>query len=132
MVHSERYGGGGMCETEVPREDVRQADRDPNRSPGPSAPIGTMPLTEVVALNVRVERVRRRWNQGELGERIGLSRTGVSELESGKRRTGLDDLVPLCNAFSIDLSRLLDGADRADRESLGLWSYPAKTCPAVW
>jgi transcriptional regulator with XRE-family HTH domain len=85
---------------------------------------GVPPLTEVIAFNVRIERARRRWNQGELGDLIGLSRTGVSELESGKRRPGVNDLVPLCRAFGIDLARLLADADAADLETLGLRVRP--------
>jgi transcriptional regulator with XRE-family HTH domain len=78
------------------------------------------PLTDVIALNVRLERARRRWNQEQLGELIGISRSGVSELEAGRRKPRVDDLVPLCLAFDIDLARLLDGADPTDRRALGL------------
>ena len=77
-------------------------------------------LTEVVAYNARIERLRRRWNQGELGDLIDLSRTGVSELESGLRKPSLNDIVPLCEAFGIDLAQLLDGVSPSCREILGL------------
>ena len=77
-------------------------------------------LAEVIAFNVRIERARRRWNQGQLGALIGLSRSGVSELEAGRRRPGVDDLVPLCRAFGISLGRLIDGTDPSDLQILGL------------
>jgi len=44
----------------------------------------------------------------------------VSDLESGKRRVGVDDIVPICQAFGVPLARLLDGAEPGDLRTIGL------------
>jgi transcriptional regulator with XRE-family HTH domain len=82
--------------------------------------VDVVQLTDVIAFNVRIERARRRWNQGQLGDLIGLSRSGISELEAGRRRPGVDDLAPLCRAFGVNLARLLEGAEATDLAALGL------------
>src|SRR5690242_7607824 len=79
-------------------------------------------ISDVVAFNVRIERARRRWNQGQLGDFMGLSRSGVSELEAGRRKIQLDEIVLLCRAFGIGFAQLVHGADPGDLAALGLAS----------
>jgi transcriptional regulator with XRE-family HTH domain len=81
-------------------------------------------IGDVVARNVRVERVRRRWRQADLAEHLGWSMTKVSDIEAGKRRVSADQLVELCAAFKIPLVRLLDEADPEDLHTLGLGQAP--------
>jgi transcriptional regulator with XRE-family HTH domain len=77
-------------------------------------------LNDVVADNVRGERSKRRWTQKQLGDLINVSDGTISDLESGRRKIGVDDLLKLCGAFDVPLSKLLDGADPADIRRLGL------------
>lgn len=77
-------------------------------------------LGELVASNVRVERSRRKWRQGDLADRLGWSRARVGFLESGSRQALVADLPQLCRAFDIPLLALVDGADQADIEALDL------------
>jgi transcriptional regulator with XRE-family HTH domain len=76
-------------------------------------------LGDVLASNVRAERARRRWRQTDLAERLGWPQSSVSDLESGRRRVGVDDIVPLCRAFDVTLARLLDGAEPDDLRVIG-------------
>jgi len=79
-----------------------------------------MSLGVVAAANVRAERARRKWRQKDLADRLGWSVDTLSNLETGQRRVTLDDLVPLCRAFEIDIQRLLLGAEPADLAAIGL------------
>ena len=76
-------------------------------------------LDAVGADNIRAERARHDWRQGDLAERLGWSHNMVSLLEAGKRR--LCVTVPkLCRALDITLAELLAGAQPSDLEALGL------------
>ena len=77
-------------------------------------------LGDVLAANIRAERARRRWRQEDLADLLGWPRSSVSDLESGKRRIVVDDLVPLCQAFDVTFAKLLDGADEAELRTIGL------------
>ena len=77
-------------------------------------------LSSVFPRNVRAERVRREWDQVELGERLGWTRSMVSDLETGRRKLGVDDIAPICAALSLTLAQLAIGADPEELTALGL------------
>jgi transcriptional regulator with XRE-family HTH domain len=77
-------------------------------------------LGAVVANNVRAERARLGWRQRELAERTGWSTDVVSDIETGKRRIGMEDVPVLCRALGVPLARLLVGADTDDLRVMGL------------
>jgi len=77
-------------------------------------------LSVVFPINVRAERVRRQWDQAQLGERIGWTRSMVSDLETGRRNLGVDDIFPICAALGLTLSELAIGADPDEIRALGL------------
>ena len=78
-------------------------------------------LSSVFPRNVRAERVRRDWDQAELGERIGgWTRSMVGDLETGRRKLGVDDIAPICAALSLTLAELAIGADREELTAIGL------------
>ena len=58
--------------------------------------------------------------QAQLADLLGWPRTSIYDVEVGKRRLGLDDLVQLCNAFGLPLVELCRGADDGDLRTLGL------------
>jgi transcriptional regulator with XRE-family HTH domain len=72
------------------------------------------------AANVRAERARRRWSQGELADRLGWSQSKVSAVEIGARRMTLDQAVELCRVLGVPLARLLQDAEPDDLRVLGL------------
>jgi hypothetical protein len=43
-----------------------------------------------------------------------MPRSSIGDLESGRHKATLDDVVLLCRAFGIGLSKLMDGADTDD------------------
>lgn len=74
----------------------------------------------LIARNLAAERVRHRWSQAELAERLGVGRTTIASWESGHRMIGVDALVPLCRALGVPLVELLRGLDPDDLRALGL------------
>ena len=77
-------------------------------------------LAALLARNVRAERSRRRWRQQDLAEAIGRSATFVADVEGGRRRLDVDQILALCRVLEVPLSKLLDGATPADLRVLGL------------
>ena len=77
-------------------------------------------LSRAFPRNMKAERVRRGWDQAELGERIGWTRTMVGDLETGRRKLGVDDIAPICAALSLTLAELAIGVDAEERRALGL------------
>lgn len=77
-------------------------------------------LGDHLANSIRAERSRRRGSQAELAEAIGWPKSSVGDVESGRRKLGLDDLAVICRAFDVPLAELLRGADRDDLRALGL------------
>jgi transcriptional regulator with XRE-family HTH domain len=82
---------------------------------------GMARLSSVFPRNMRAERVRRDWDQAELGDRIGgWTRTMVGDLETGRRKLSVDDIAPICTALSLSLAELAIGADADELAALGL------------
>jgi transcriptional regulator with XRE-family HTH domain len=66
-------------------------------------------LKGIYSASIRAERARRGWSQEELARRAGVPRSEVSDLELGRRRAFIGDLVPYCEAFGVGLEVLLSG-----------------------
>lgn len=49
-------------------------------------------------------RKSRGWRQSEVADRIGLSRSAISNIESGTRAMTLTTLQKFCEVYSIDIS----------------------------
>jgi len=62
-----------------------------------------------VRLGARIRELRheRGWTQFEMSERIGLDRSYVSEVETGKIEIRLRNLELVAQAFNLELHQLL-------------------------
>jgi transcriptional regulator with XRE-family HTH domain len=58
---------------------------------------------------LRVLRQRRGWTQLQLGERLGLDRGYISDIENGKRNVSLEVLEIIATGFEMSVSGLLSG-----------------------
>jgi transcriptional regulator with XRE-family HTH domain len=62
-------------------------------------------------LGDRIRRLRRaqapEMNQEKLAKILGLTRTSVTNIESGKQKITVDTLYRLCEEFSVEVSDLL-------------------------
>jgi len=77
-------------------------------------------LSLIVARNVRSRRAGLKLRQVDVAERAGIPRSMLSTIEGERRRVTLDDALALCRGLGISLGSLLEGADQADRRTLGL------------
>lgn len=57
-------------------------------------------------------RKRRKWSQGELAERLGVTRERVGNWERGEHAPPLEGLAALCEAFRVPLDELVFGKRR--------------------
>jgi transcriptional regulator with XRE-family HTH domain len=50
---------------------------------------------------VKAKRLERGWTQTDLAEKVGLSRTSVTNIEIGRQRVLLSDLFEFARAFGV-------------------------------
>lgn len=50
---------------------------------------------------VKTKRLERGWTQTDLAEKVGLSRTSVTNIEIGRQRVLLSDLFEFARAFGV-------------------------------
>jgi putative transcriptional regulator len=62
---------------------------------------------------IRVLRAEKRWSQGELAERVGVSRNSINSVENGKFDPSLPLAFRIADAFSLTVEEvfLRDGDD---------------------
>lgn len=58
---------------------------------------------------LRILRQRRAWTQLQLGEKLGLDRGYISDIENGKRNVSLEVLEIIATGFEMSVSGLLSG-----------------------
>jgi transcriptional regulator with XRE-family HTH domain len=58
---------------------------------------------------LRTLRQKRGWTQLQLGEKLGLDRGYISDIENGKRNVSLEVLEIIAQGFELSVSRLLSG-----------------------
>jgi transcriptional regulator with XRE-family HTH domain len=56
---------------------------------------------------VRALRLERRWTQVEMAEMLGVDRSYLSEIETGKKDPSLRVLKTIADGFKLSLSQLL-------------------------
>ena len=69
-----------------------------------------------VARILREERERQEISMTRLAERSGLSQGMISLVEHEERNPSLDTLLRICGALGIELSSVLNRADRAAKK----------------
>lgn len=60
-----------------------------------------MILNDIFATNVRKARNSKGWSQDELGERSGLTRNYIGEIERAEKSPTLDTVEALANALDV-------------------------------
>lgn len=94
-------------------------------------------LYKSIGDRIRELRIGQNYNQTELAQKIGLERTSVTNIETGKQKVTLAALYNISNSLNVSLSDLLpqpgDLVDRTlkvndDHEvSVGAKTYSAYT-----
>jgi molybdate-binding protein/transcriptional regulator with XRE-family HTH domain len=78
--------------------------------------------------SVREARTRRGWSQEDLARRAGLSRSGVSAIESGRLVPSAAAALGLAGALDARVEDLFWLGGRASREVTWAWSPPRHSC----
>jgi transcriptional regulator with XRE-family HTH domain len=65
------------------------------------------PLLKVLGKRIATLRKRRGWTQIEMAERVGIDRSFIAEVETGKRNITILNLATIADGFGLSLSRLL-------------------------
>jgi transcriptional regulator with XRE-family HTH domain len=63
-------------------------------------------LKELLGKNVKSHRKARNWSQESLGEKVGVERNTISDIESGQDFVGAKTLVNLAIAFETEVYEL--------------------------
>ncbi len=64
-------------------------------------------MTFTIERNIRAERVRRGFTQLEMARKLGLSPTGYSQKENGKRQFTLEEFVLICKILGSNPESLI-------------------------
>ncbi|WP_107706466.1 MULTISPECIES: helix-turn-helix domain-containing protein [unclassified Paraburkholderia] len=78
----------------------------PLRGPDPNAKL--ISLRDVLAYNVRANRVEKSLSQEELGFAAGLDRTFISQVERARVNVSVDNIERLAIALNVEPSRLFE------------------------
>ncbi len=78
-------------------------------------PASGLPELTELGVNVKRERLARRWSQDELAAASGVSKAMLSQVESGKVNPTIGTLWKIAAALGVDFNLLLQGKPRALR-----------------
>ena len=66
---------------------------------------------EIFANRIKFLRKQKNIKQSELGEKIGLTYTAISDIERGRRTTTIEKLVALADYFEVSIDYLVGRTD---------------------
>jgi transcriptional regulator with XRE-family HTH domain len=64
-----------------------------------------------MTLNIREMRKRKKWTQEYVAQKIGLTRTAVHDIETGKQKPSYNVLVRLEDLFKMSHRKLFEPVD---------------------
>lgn len=70
-----------------------------------------------MSLRLKQERVKRKWTQSFVSQKVGISEVAVLLLENGKRKPSYDVLVKLENLFHMNHRKLFSEVDEEKTDS---------------
>lgn len=60
----------------------------------------------VFAQNLKIERIKRGWKQGDLAEKSGVGVNSIARYETGETTPGLDNAMRIARAFGTTIDAL--------------------------
>jgi len=63
-------------------------------------------LKKLLGKNIRIRREDRKWSQETLGEKVGVSRNTICDIEAGNDFVGAKTLINLAIAFETEVYEL--------------------------
>ena len=89
-------------------------------------------LKAFLGKNIKFRREDRKWSQETLGEKIGVSRNTISDIESGKDFVGAKTLINLALVFETEVYELFKPDDvQPDNANDILAKYSSEVKAAV-
>ncbi len=73
-------------------------------------------IAEQVGLNLLVLRRKKKLSQEQLGDKAGLDRTYISDIERGQRNISIETMAKLARALHCQLTDLVDGIELKGRK----------------
>ncbi len=70
-----------------------------------------------VGERIRGRRAELGWTQDQLGQKAGISKSFLSDLENGKRSVGANNLLDIARALGVSLDFLMTGTASQDQKS---------------
>ena len=70
-----------------------------------------------VGERIRERRTELGWTQDQLGQKAGISKSFLSDLENGKRSVGANNLLDIARALGVSLDYLMTGTASQDQKS---------------
>ncbi len=64
-------------------------------------------LYREVGLRIRAARIRRGWNQQQLADGVSMLRTSIVNIEAGRQRTPVYQLMRIARLLGVDVCALL-------------------------
>jgi len=61
-----------------------------------------------IALNIKIERIKRGLTQAELAERVNVHEKYIGKVETGKQNLTVKTLVKIAQALEVELNTLID------------------------
>lgn len=89
-----------------------------------------MPINfNIIGIRVKETRMLNRMSQAELAERIDMSVSYISYIETAKKQASLDALVRIANALAVTVDYLLNGNQANDSAEYQTdWARLMKGC----
>lgn len=72
---------------------------------------------------IKAARKQLRYSQEDLAKYMGINRTAVVEIESGKRKVSTEELKKICELFGKSADELLYGTELTDMDTILLRQF---------
>ena len=70
-----------------------------------------------VGERIKARRAELGWTQDQLGQKAGISKSFLSDLENGKRSVGAENLLDIARALGVSLDYLMTGEASQDQQA---------------
>jgi len=74
-------------------------------------------LYEAIGERIRAARVHARTTQTELGQRVGLTRSSIANIEAGRQRVMIHTLLQVADALEVVLADVVPECNSASHSS---------------
>ena len=59
-------------------------------------------------LNIRQKRINKGWTQGYVGQQVGVTKTAIHDIETGRRKPSYNVLIKLFTLFGVEYNKVFE------------------------